>query len=640
MNIRTPLSWAILLGVVGTTVALAISVANHNSSEFMNRQDRDAQLIARDTETGVGLSIARLATAASSIQGSPIKGGDNFRELSRSLLAQNVFSQTLLIRRLRPSGAPALERRTGTPIRFGPLAALPRFDSARRALFPVIAAQSREPATSLIGIEHGSFPVRRPAMAKSVRTGAATATPTTRTDLNGRRGVFVYEPFYRGGAPISTVQQRRTALIGFMAGVIDRITLERDVANAAPPGSDSQLIPETTAGSRTNAAGIGDESSVQPVWIADEPWLVVLAKNGSPGLFIPALIALGGILLALLFGILLVTWSRRERRAVDLASQRVIERDQAQQTEAEANRQYRLLAENSSDMVSVHDPLGNIRYVSSSARHLFGWEPVEMVDQPVSHFLHPTDAAQVDDIIDRLDRMTGVETIEFRLRRANGSFAWVESTLRAINDPETGEVTEIQASTRDIEDRKRLQWDLERLAGEDSLTGLKNRRRLEEEIGTELARTHRRQDNGAFLLVDVDRFKLINDSLGHSTGDAVIRSIATILGERARESDILARLGGDEFAIALPETTLREAMIVADSVLESIKDHRWPEHPDLRVTVSIGISTYGDALDDTFDRIVTQADAAMYAAKEAGRNCVFAYDRGQNAPGSVSGSTT
>lgn len=640
MNVRNPLSWAVLLGVVAATVALAILVSNHDSSEFTNRQDRDAQLIARDSETRVGLSIARLATAASSIQDSPARSAGNFRDLARSLLSQNVFSQALLIRRLRPSGAPAFERRLGAPIRFGPLEALPRFDSSHRALFPVIAARSRIPTTRLVGVEHGSFPELRPTMAKTIRTGAVAATPMTRTDLNGRYGVFVYEPVYREGAPVSTDQERRRALIGFVAGVIDRSTLEQGVANAAPPGSDSELIPKAASGSPTTAAKIGDGSSAQPVWIADDPWLVVLAKGGRPSLLIPALIALGGILLTFLIGLLLVTWSRRERRAVEIATQRVVERDEAQRTEAEANRKYRLLAENSSDMVTVHDPLGNIRYVSSSVRHLFGWEPDEMIDQPVSRFLHPTDAAQVDDFIDHLDRMTGVETIEFRLRRANGSFAWVESTLRTITDPETGDVAEIQASTRDIEDRKRLQWDLERLAGEDSLTGLKNRRRLEEEIGTELARARRREQNGAFLLVDIDHFKLINDSLGHSTGDAVIRSIARVLGERARESDILARLGGDEFAIALPETTLEEAMIVADSVSESIKDHRWPDHPDLQVTVSIGISTYGDALDDTFDRVLTQADAAMYAAKEAGRNRVCAYDWGRNAPGSVSGSAS
>lgn len=638
MNVRNPLSWAIVLGVVGTTVALAILVANHNSSEFSNRQDREAELIARDAETRTGLSIARLATAASSVDDTPAAGEGNFRDLARSLLSQHVFSQALLIRRLRPSGARAFERRTGTAIRYGPLAADPQFGSDRGALFPVFEAVSRNPTAKLVGVEHGSFPDRRPTMSKTVEAGAVAATPMTRTDLGGREGLFVYEPVYREGASIATAQERRRALIGFVAGVIDRRTLEKAVDKVAPPGSDAAFIADTTPESAP--PGIDEGSSTRPVRIADDSWLVVLAKSGRPSLLVPALIALGGILLTLLIGILLVTWSRRERNAMEIARQRVQERDEAQLTEAETNRHYRLLAENASDMITVHDPRGNFRYVSSSVRHLFGWDPEEMIGQPVARFLHPKDAAKADDFIDQLDRVTGVETIEFRLRRADGSYAWVESTLRTIADPESGEVTETQGSTRDIEDRKRLQWDLERLAGEDSLTGLKNRRRLEEEIGTELARAQRSHEKGAFLLVDIDNFKLINDTFGHSTGDSVICSVAIVLSGRSRQADILARLGGDEFAIALPQTALEEAMIVADSVSQAVSDHRWPEQPDLRVTVSIGVSAFGDAPDDTFNRILTQADAAMYAAKEAGRNRVCAYDWERNAPGSVSGSAT
>jgi diguanylate cyclase (GGDEF)-like protein len=164
--------------------------------------------------------------------------------------------------------------------------------------------------------------------------------------------------------------------------------------------------------------------------------------------------------------------------------------------------------------------------------------------------------------------------------------------------------------------------ELQRLAHQDGLTGLKNRRRFEEDLHTELARSRRERSTGALLLLDLDEFKTVNDSLGHPIGDRVIEEIAGVLGRRTRETDVLARIGGDEFAIVLPHCDAAEARAVADTITAGIREH--VPHPEgvPQITASIGVALFGEGTDATFDSVLADADAAMYAAKQAGRDGV------------------
>jgi diguanylate cyclase (GGDEF)-like protein len=164
--------------------------------------------------------------------------------------------------------------------------------------------------------------------------------------------------------------------------------------------------------------------------------------------------------------------------------------------------------------------------------------------------------------------------------------------------------------------------ELQRLAHHDVLTGLKNRRRFEEDLHTELARSRRERSTGALLLLDLDDFKTVNDSRGHPIGDRVIEEIADVLGRRTRETDVLARIGGDEFAIVLPHCDAEEARAVADTITAAIREH--VPHPDgvPQITASIGVALFGEGTEASFDSVLADADAAMYAAKQAGRDGV------------------
>ena len=158
-------------------------------------------------------------------------------------------------------------------------------------------------------------------------------------------------------------------------------------------------------------------------------------------------------------------------------------------------------------------------------------------------------------------------------------------------------------------------------ASQDPLTGLKNRRRFGEDLRTELARSRRENTVGALLMLDLDNFKQVNDTLGHPAGDRVIADIAGMLSERMRATDVVARLGGDEFAVVLPRCDLDEAEEVADAIAKSIRMHTPPGEAAPAITASIGIATFGPRA-ESYDAVMSAADNAMYEAKRAGRDSV------------------
>jgi diguanylate cyclase (GGDEF)-like protein len=167
--------------------------------------------------------------------------------------------------------------------------------------------------------------------------------------------------------------------------------------------------------------------------------------------------------------------------------------------------------------------------------------------------------------------------------------------------------------------------ELERQASQDPLTGLSNRRRFEEDLATAMARSRRDRSTGALLMLDLDRFKQVNDSQGHPAGDRLIKEIAEVLRRRTRESDSLARIGGDEFAVILPRCSREEARLAAEAIADEVRDHRSEAAPG-PVTVSIGVSMFGQDPRTSVATMISEADAAMYAAKDAGRDGVRIFD--------------
>jgi diguanylate cyclase (GGDEF)-like protein len=170
-------------------------------------------------------------------------------------------------------------------------------------------------------------------------------------------------------------------------------------------------------------------------------------------------------------------------------------------------------------------------------------------------------------------------------------------------------------------------------ASQDPLTGLKNRRRFEEDLRAELARSHRYGVAGALLMLDLDHFKQVNDTLGHPAGDRVLAEIAAVLRSRARETDVLARIGGDEFAIVLPRCEPAEAEAVGAEITVAIRERMSAEPEVPPITASVGIAAFGVGERLSYETVLGRADAAMYAAKGSGRDRVKTFDETTPEPG-------
>jgi diguanylate cyclase (GGDEF)-like protein len=185
-----------------------------------------------------------------------------------------------------------------------------------------------------------------------------------------------------------------------------------------------------------------------------------------------------------------------------------------------------------------------------------------------------------------------------------------------------------QARNEEAIARGRYEAELKHMADHDPLTGLLNRRAYERSLEEHLARGERYGHAGAVMVLDLDSFKEVNDTLGHSAGDELIVRVAGALASRLRESDTLARLGGDEFAILTPTGECEEAESLADSLLEIVRQERAPRGPGGRerpITASIGVAPLQGAEQLSAEEALINADLAMYDAKEAGRDCSVTY---------------
>ena len=208
--------------------------------------------------------------------------------------------------------------------------------------------------------------------------------------------------------------------------------------------------------------------------------------------------------------------------------------------------------------------------------------------------------------------------------RKDGTLFWNDLSMAPVRNGQ-GEVTHFVGILNDITDRKQYEEQLERQNNYDELTGLANRNRLKERTELAIAFAQRHRGAVAVLYLDLDHFKRVNDSLGHAFGDSILCAVAERIGPQLRERDTAARVGGDDFVIVLSDlSSPQEVMLVADSIRQNIARPITLQNHELSLAVSIGVSMYPEDGDD-YDTLLRNADAAMYRAKEAGRNGLYFY---------------
>ena len=295
------------------------------------------------------------------------------------------------------------------------------------------------------------------------------------------------------------------------------------------------------------------------------------------------------------------------------------DRKQAEFALKESEERYRLLAENINDLVCLHYPDGRYLYVSPSCEALLGYRYDEMVGKDPYSFFHPDDRYRVYKDAHAASIAGKAIPVTYRMRQKSGAYIWFETLTKPIRD-EVGDVIQLQTTSRDVTERIQVQKQLEHDAFHDTLTGLPNRHLLMERLELAIHRT-KCIENYRFsvLFLDLDRFKVINDSLGHLVGDKLLIAIADRLQSTVREIDLVARLGGDEFVILLDEIKdFHEIIHATERIFETLQCSLSIEGREVYTTVSIGI-VLGNPDYIQADHLLRDADIAMYRAKSNGK---------------------
>ena len=321
------------------------------------------------------------------------------------------------------------------------------------------------------------------------------------------------------------------------------------------------------------------------------------------------------------------SWVDREQRLIHAAARDVTEQLAIEAKQREAEERFRRAFDDSATgmaVVGVDDPQRDVLLdANDSLGRIFGCAREELVGtRALSAMVDPQHAPAFARGMEELTR--GADAVhhgEYRVVRPDGAHIWLDTTASLVRDADGRPLYRL-VQALDVTERKTAEERLRFLADHDPLSGVFNRRRFEAELQRELDLSASRPRHSVLLLLDVDRFKAINDTLGHATGDAVIERLGDALRSRLRSADVVARIGGDEFAAILRRVDLPAAREVARD-LQAVAAQRLAgvvgeQHGP--VTLSIGLVALGEAASP--DELLSLADRALYAAKAAGRNRV------------------
>ncbi|MCP3961421.1 MAG: EAL domain-containing protein [bacterium] len=311
--------------------------------------------------------------------------------------------------------------------------------------------------------------------------------------------------------------------------------------------------------------------------------------------------------------------SQGEPIGVVSSCQDISERKRREVALEESEERYALAMRGANDALWDWDVAGGTVYYSPRWHEMLGYEETEIGDSPEDWFsrVHPEDRPQLrQKVRDHLERRTSHLEDEHRILAGDGSFRWLRSRGLAVWD-EDGKPLRMAGSQADITGLK----------VKDPLTGLCNRLLLLDHLTLAIGRAQRQgRPTFAVLFLDVDRFKVINDSLGHVVGDQLLLGIARRFEKCLRPSDTFARYGGDEFTVLIEDiTSVGEAVHVADRLLEELTEPFKLADKDVFVTASVGIVIYSREYRHPED-LMRDADLAMYRAKETGGSCYQIFD--------------
>jgi diguanylate cyclase (GGDEF)-like protein/PAS domain S-box-containing protein len=286
-----------------------------------------------------------------------------------------------------------------------------------------------------------------------------------------------------------------------------------------------------------------------------------------------------------------------------------------------AEKKYRTIFENALEGIYQTSPSGRFLSANPSLARILGFKSAEemmssVYDIGTQMYMEP---GRRKEFLRLIEETGEVKNFVSKVRRRDGRIIWISENARRITDAD-GAVICYEGSVEDITLRKKAEDQLKRQAFHDPLTGLPNRALFLDHLRMAMERARRRRHLFAVIYMDLDRFKVINDSLGHETGDELLRSVARVLEKCGRSVDTIARFGGDEFAILIEEISAsRDAIAIARRILDGVRQPFTINGNEVFTSASLGIVLKTDGYDRP-EALLRDADTAMYRAKERGKS--------------------
>ncbi|GGC02175.1 bifunctional diguanylate cyclase/phosphodiesterase [Pseudoduganella buxea] len=527
-----------------------------------------------------------------------------------------------------------------------------------------------DPRREVFGLDVGTLSETRVTIERILRTGRPAATALMKLDSKpGLPQTFVMMmPVYRPGAPLETPEQRHAAWVGDTAAMIHAPQLVHKILHSAGLLDEAHLGLRVYAGSTgsaerilVHASGADGGASPAPHWldrwyhdretrsfdVLGLTWRVQVAASPRPFLAdhlgsVSTLV--GGALFSILAALLMQTLAQRSRRVQWLVEARTFDlqrsneklnadvaaRKRTERALQESEHRFKRLLALSSDWYWEQD----VNFCFTSITNgFFDKGRLDRADYIGFTRWHSYPAMQHTtwgrQHMAQLEARLPFANLEYAITGKDGVTRWFTSNGEPVYDAQ-GEFRGYRGTGSEITERKLAEQRIQHIAHHDALTGLPNRVLLQDRLAQAVAYANRSGHPLWVLLIDLDRFKFVNDSLGHKAGDRLLQTVAARLQASVRESDTVARLSGDEFVAILseyPEESLSPDVV--GRIMRALAPPVDLEGKEFFVTCSIGVAVYDGPGGDA-GQLIEHADIAMYSAKKLGRNCYQFYQSSMN----------